>query len=115
MIALLGASYRTGGIGVVLIGLSVVLFCLGRPIEGVAVCTAGLGFLNTRDAAVTSVDQARDPGIVTRSPDVTVTESIQPTVQKIVEGKIKELVNPQIEALDKQKADRREGAYTNDL
>lgn len=106
MTTFLGASYRTGLIGVALIALSAVLFYLDQKAEAAVCFTTGIGFLNSRDSSVTSQEQSHNPGLMTAAPDLTASEYLAPTVNQMVERKINELVTPQIQALDKAKADK---------
>lgn len=83
MTSLLGASYRTGIVGVALVALSGLLFYLDQKAEAAVCFTTGIGFLNSRDASATSEQQAKDPGYVSAAPLVTAPLPLQATGKEI--------------------------------
>jgi hypothetical protein len=106
LINLLGASWRTSSIGIVLIVLAIVLFMIDREEQAVVCFVTGIGFLKTRDSAVTSQQQAAQPGALNKAPDPPAAEVLQPTITQAVEKKVEELVVPKIQELEEKKADR---------
>ena len=103
---LLGASWRTGICGIILIAFSIALFYMARIEEAIIAFTTGIALMKSRDSAATSEQQVLHPGLLNQSPDVTMTDALKPTINQAVEQKVEEVVTPRINELEEKKVDK---------
>lgn len=94
---LLGASWRTTTTGIVLIILAAVFFYMEKEEQAVLCFVTGIGFLKTRDSGVSSQQQAIQPGLLNKAPDVLMPSVLTPMVSEVVEKKVEEKVDQKIE------------------
>jgi len=68
---LLGASWSTSAIGCIVLVMAGVASYMGSKVEAASLFAIGVGFLRSRDANVSTEQQAAQPGLLSNEPQRT--------------------------------------------